>query len=475
MICVYGGLFLPFWPNMDAVSELDLKVAIAPLPNREVDCRCRREFARSIFRASHFVRRMDSGIVAPNPVRLLLGLELRRLADPVRHPRPGTLIAVLLPLVLGVAALWIGAESVRPDAADGDGAIGLGLLAASPIAFWAYPILFRPGDDALLRRVGIPPRASYAVRGLRLLALALFVVLLLMVPYAATGTLRLVPIAGALTGALTAWGSALFALSGAAMRVVAPGRRVELTSRLMGPDPELVSAGPLVWAPLPPVIAGAFASRIVLVGALPTVVWMVVFAAIAVCLAWMGAGRFARALPRFGPQANEMAYAPPPRAGDAGLVIGRGLARVLPPRAGAVRARDAAVVSRRFRWAGRITWPVAVVCVLALLRAGERPEVQGWVAGAGALVLAMHAAALIGLGRLERGGRRWMDRAAGLTAGDRLLGRWAAAFGMALPLAACVGITWGMIVPDSSGWMWPLAAGASAVVASAASLAAAGR
>jgi hypothetical protein len=413
--------------------------------------------------------------VAPNAVRLLLGLELRRLADPVRHPRPGAWIAVLLPVALGIAALWLGAESVRPDATNGDGAIGLGLLVSSPIAFWTYPVLFRPADDALLRRLGIPPRASYALRALRLLALTLAVVLLLMVPYAATGVLGTVPIAEALAAGLVAWGAALFGLSGAAMRIVTPGRRVELTSRMMGPDPELVSAGPLVWAPLPPVIAGAFAARLVLVGALPPLGWTALLAAGALGLAWLGAGRFARALPRFGPQANEMAYAPPPRAGEAGLVIGRGLARVLPRRAGAVRARDAAVVSRRFRWAGRITWPVAIICVLALLRAGESAAVQGWVTGAGALVLAMHAAALIGLGRLERGGMRWMDRTVGLTARDRLLGRWAAAFGMALPLAACVGITWGLIVPDSSGWMWLLAAAASAAVGSAASLAAAGR
>ncbi|HEX8393474.1 MAG TPA: hypothetical protein VF665_14115, partial [Longimicrobium sp.] len=117
----------------------------------------------------------------------------------------------------------------------------------------------------------------------------------------------------------------------------------------------------------------------------------------------------------------------------------------------------------------------AVVCVLALLRAGERVEVQGWVAAAGALVLGMHGAAIIALGRLERAGARWMDRAAGLRARDRLAGRWAAAFGMALPLSASVGIVWGMIVPDSSGWMWPAASAAAAVLAAGASLAAAGR
>ncbi|HEX6911092.1 MAG TPA: hypothetical protein VF142_11890 [Longimicrobium sp.] len=406
---------------------------------------------------------------------LLLRLEARRLADPFRHPRAGTWIGIALPAALGLAALWLGAESVRPDPRDGDGAIGLGLLIASPIAFWSYPILFRPGDDALLRRLGIPARASYGLRALRLAALSLLVVLLALVPFAATGTLAALPVAVALTAGLVGWGTSLSALSGAAERVAVPAGRIGLTSMMMGPDPELVRAGPLVWAPLKPVIAGAVAARLVLVSALPTVAWMAVFAVAAGLLAMLGARRFERAAPRFSPQASEMAYAPPPDAGDAGLVIGRGLARVLPPRAGAVRARDAAVAARRFRWAGRVAWPVSIVCVLALLRAGERAEVQGWVAFAGALVLAMQAAAVIGLGRMERGGRRWLDRAVGRGAGDRLLGRWAAAFGMALALVIPVGIAWGLIVPGSTGWLWPAAAAGSAAVASAASLAAAGR
>lgn len=406
---------------------------------------------------------------------LLLRLEARRLADPFRHPRAGAWIGVALPAALGLAALWLGAESVRPDPADGDGAIGLGLLVSAPIAFWAYPILFRPGDDALLRRLGIPARASYGLRATRLAALSLLVVLLALVPFAATGTLGILPIASALTAGLIGWGMSLSALSGAAERVAVPNRRIGLTSMMMGPDPELVRAGPLVWAPLKPVIAAAFAARLVLVSALPAVAWVGIFAVAAGGLAMLGARRFERAAPRFSPQAAEMAYAPPPRTGDAGLVIGRGLAAVLPPRAGAVRARDAAVVGRRFRWAGRVAWPVSIVCVLALLRAGERAEVQGWVAFAGALVLAMQVIAVIGLGRMERGGRRWLDRAAGLRAGDRLLGRWAAAFGMALALVVPVGIVWGLIVPGSTGWLWPAAAAGSAAVASAASLAAAGR
>jgi hypothetical protein len=406
---------------------------------------------------------------------LLFSLEARRLADPFRHPRAGAWIGVALPAALGVAALWLGAESVRPDPRNEDGALGLGLLIASPIAFWAYPILFRPSDDGLLRRLGIPARASYGLRAARLAALSLLVVLLALVPFAATGTLDGLAVAVALTAGLVGWGASLSSLAGAADRVVEPGRGIALTSRMMGPDPELVRAGPLVWAPLKPVLAGAIAARLVLVSAVPALAWLAAFAVAAGLLAVLGARRFERAAPRFSPQAAEMAYAPGPDAGDAGLVIGRGLARVLPRRAGAVRARDAAVVGRRFRWAGRVVWPVSIVCVLALLRAGERTEVQGWVAFAGALVLAMQAIAVIGLGRMERDGRRWLDRAAGLRAGDRLLGRWATAFGMALGLAIPVGIVWGLIVPGSTGWLWPAAAAGSAAVASAASLAAAGR
>jgi hypothetical protein len=413
--------------------------------------------------------------VNPTPFRLLLSLEARRIADPFRHPRVGTWVGIGVPAALGVAALWLGADSVRPDPAEGDGAIGLGLLVSAPIAYWAYPILFRPDDDALLRRLGIPARAAYALRALRLAALSLLIVLLALVPFAATGTLTALPVAVALTAGVVGWGTSLSALSGAAARVAHPGRGIELTSRLMGPDPELVRAGPLVWAPLKPVIAAAFAARFVLIGTLPAWAWVAGFAALAGGLAILGARRFARAAPRFAPRAAEMAYAPAPSAGDAGLVIGRGLARVLPPRAGAVRARDAVVVARRFRWAGRVVWPVSILCVLALLRAGERPSVQGWVAAAGALVLAMQAMAVIGLGRMERDGRRWLDRAAGLRARDRLLGRWAAAFGMALALVLPVGIVWGLIVPETSGWLWPAAAAGSAAVASTASLAAAGR
>ncbi len=147
--------------------------------------------------------------MTPSPLRLLLSLESRRAADPIRNPSAGAWVSVGVPVVLGVAALWLGADSVRPDPRDGDGAITLGLLVSAPIAFWAYPILFRPADDALLHRLGIPARAAYGLRAMRLGALVLLIILLLMIPYIATRTLGALPIAVAAAAGLTAWGMAL--------------------------------------------------------------------------------------------------------------------------------------------------------------------------------------------------------------------------------------------------------------------------
>ena len=406
---------------------------------------------------------------------LLLRLEARRLADPFRAPSPGAWAALLLPAALGVGALWVGAEAVRPDAEDGDGAILLGLLVAGIVAFQAYPVLFRPADDGFLRRLGVPARALYAVRALRLLALALLAVAALMVPYLATGTLGMRALAVAASGAAAGWGAALFAMAGAARRIAEPERRPSAWGRTIPMAPGLGAAAPLVFAPLGPLLAGAFAARLALVPVLLPAAWAAAFAVGGLALAAAGARRFEGALPRFAPQAAEMAYAPPPEAGEAGLVIGRGLAAVLPARAGAVRARDAAVASRRFRGAARLAWPVAIVAALAVLRAGDDPRVRTWVVAAGATVLVAQAAALVGLGRLERGGGRWLDRSAGVRLADRLAGRWAAGFGMGLALAAPVGIAWALMVPGGGAWLWPAAAALVALVAAGASLAAAGR
>jgi hypothetical protein len=408
-------------------------------------------------------------------VRLLLRLEARRLGDPFRHPSPGAWASLALPALLVAGALWLGAESVRPDVEDGDGAILLGLLVSGVVAFQAYPLLFRPADDGFQRRLGVPARALYAVRALRLLALAALVVAALMIPYLATGTPLARPLAVALAGATFAWGAALFAIAGAARRIADPQARPGPWGRTIPFAPGLKDAAPLVFAPLGPFVGGAFAARFATLPALPSGAWAALFAAAGAALALAGLRRFGRALPRFAPQAGEMAYAPPPEAGEAGLVIGRGVAAALPARAGAVRARDAAVAGRRFRGATRLAWPVGIVAALALLRAGADPQVRTWVVAAGAVALAAQGAAVVGVGRMERGGRRWIDRAAGVSQADRLLGRWAAGFGMGLAVAVPGGIGWAVGVPGGGAWLWPLAAAAMALAAAGASLAAAGR
>jgi hypothetical protein len=170
-----------------------------------------------------------------------------------------------------------------------------------------------------------------------------------------------------------------------------------------------------------------------------------------------------------------MAYAPPPDAGGGELVIGRGIARVLPRRVQAARARDAVVLGRRYRWASRAAWPAAIVCALAVIRAGGSPAVRAWVTLACGLLLAAQAGAVVALGRSERARLRWMDRALGLGAAHRLLGRWAAAFGVAMAVALPLAAGWAIGIDASGAWRWIAAAAGAAAVASLASVTAAGR
>lgn len=407
---------------------------------------------------------------------LLLRLEARRLSDAFRHPRAGTWASVLLPAALVVGGLWAAGESARPDVGGEDGRILLGLMVAGPVAFQAYPVLFRPADDAFLRRLGIPAGALFALRALRLLVLTITIVLLLMIPYVATGSALGRPLGVALGAGMVAWAMALWALARAGERTVDPTFRPGLLGRSMAFDRELVSAAPLVFAPILPALVGALAGGIAGPASGSIGLRLIALTAISIPFVFLARKRFARALPRFAPRSGELAYAPPPGAGETALVIDRGLfGRLLPRRAAVVRARDAVVVERRFRWAGRAAWPVAVFSVLALLRAGGDPGVRGWVAVACAAVLLVQGAAVIALGRLERGRLRWIDRASGLTALDRWLGRWATGFGMALAVALPVALVWGFTVPTSPGWWWLAAAAAGAAAASAASVAAAGR
>ncbi|HEX8674629.1 MAG TPA: hypothetical protein VF710_22200, partial [Longimicrobium sp.] len=344
------------------------------------------------------------------PLALLLRLDGRRLADAVRRPRVGVWAGFALPAALVVGGVWLAGDALRPDVSTGDGQILLGLLVSAPIAFQAYPILFRPEDDTLLRRLGIPPAALFAHRALRLLLAALAVAGLFLLPFIRTAQPIGAPLAMLAAGAVVAWASSLATTSGAAARM-ANGQRSPVRG-LLGPDAGLSAAASLVWAPLTPLVVGALAARVALGPNAPTRIGVIALLVV-LCVA-LGARRFARALPRFAPLSGELAYAPPPTADASELVIGRGLPALLPRGAGAVRARDAVVVSRRFRWAGRVATPVGIIAALALLRAGADPEVRRWVAAACAGVLVMQSAAVIALGRAERSRLRWIDRAIGL-------------------------------------------------------------
>ncbi|HYH79380.1 MAG TPA: hypothetical protein VEX86_06275 [Longimicrobium sp.] len=405
---------------------------------------------------------------------LLLRLEARRLADAFRHPRAAAWIGILLPAALAAAALWGAGDSVRPDLSTGDGVILLGLLVAAPVSIQSYPILFRPADDAFLRRLGIHPHALFGVRALRLLALTVLIAAAVMIPYLAARHPLARPLVVALAAGVATWAASLWAQARAAASVVS-GRRPSLVYGSLGPDPELIAAGALVFAPIWPVVAGAAAARFA-----GDLVWtpalrLGLVAVLSMALLPLAARAFARALPRFAPHAGELAYAPPPDAGGGELMVGRGVARVLPRAAQAVRARDAVVLGRRYRWASRLAWPVAIVGALAVMRAGGSPGVRAWVTLACGAMLAAQAAAVVALGRSERGRARWTDRVLGLRTADRLIGRWAAAFGLAMAVALPLAAAWWIGVEGGSGWAWLAAAAATALAASGTSLAAAGR
>jgi hypothetical protein len=408
-----------------------------------------------------------------SPSRLLLQLEARRLSDAVRHPRIGTWAAVALPVALAVAGLWMAGESVRPDVSTGDGVILLGLLAAAPVSIQAYPVLFRAADDAFLRRLGIPARALFGVRALRLLALGFAVVLALMIPFASTRQPLARPLAIALAGAVGAWAVSLWAQARAAVKV-GEGKRNPFAG-FLGPDPQLAAAASLVYAPLYPLFASAAAARFAGAEVATMPVRLAAVTAVSLALVPLAAAAFARALPRFAPRAGEMAYAPPPDASGGELIVGRGIARLLPTAVQAARARDAVVLGRRYRWASRAAWPVSIVGALALLRGGGSPGVRTAVVLACGLLLTAQAGTVIALGRAERGRLRWLDRGVGLGVADRLLGRWTAAFGQGMAIALPLALGWWRGVPGGGGWIWLAAAAGVAAVASLASVTAAGR
>ncbi|HEX8362094.1 MAG TPA: hypothetical protein VF613_18390, partial [Longimicrobium sp.] len=212
---------------------------------------------------------------------LLLRLDARRLADSVRRPRVGVWVGFALPAALVVGGVWLAGAALRPDVGTGDGRILLGLLASAPVAFQAYPVLFRPEDDSLLRRLGISPAALFAQRALRLLLLALAVTGLFLLPFVRTGQPLATPLAILLAASLVTWSASLVTTCGAALGM-AGGRKSPFRG-LLGPDAGLAAAASLVYAPLLPLIGGALAARVVLGPGMPVRVGVIAL----LCALWV--------------------------------------------------------------------------------------------------------------------------------------------------------------------------------------------
>lgn len=406
-------------------------------------------------------------------LRLLAGLDLHRLQSSIRHPAPGRIAGVAIPLVLAVALLWAVGRAGGPVVTDAEDAVLLAMLVAGPISYLAYGTLFRAPDAPLLRRLGVPPRAVYAERAARHLGQALGLAVLALIPFVAAGSPLGPPALAAVAAGLATWGVGAAFTAGAGLAMSHHAAGAGWGCLMAGiQDREVAGAAPLAYAPLPGFLAGIVAG-----GAVGANGWLLLAALpLAILSAMAGAARYEAALPRFGPLALEMAFSPTtdPRGGE--LRVGRGLARILPRAVRAVQARDAVVVARRFPWATRIAWPVAIGGSLALGRWGTDPAVRAWVAGAVAMVLLAQALAGIGLGRTEAGGPRWIDRSVGAGPAARLAGRWAWGWGLSLWMTIPIALAWGWWTGASHGWGWILAGGAVAGLgALASSLAAAAR
>jgi hypothetical protein len=361
-------------------------------------------------------------------------------------------------------------RSTPPSAEGAGGGVTLGLLISGPISFLAYGVLFRAGDDSFLKRLGVDPRALFLERSLRLAAAALLIVLALLVPFVASGADPWRPLVIGVAAAALAVGAGSVALSGAAAAIASGEPPAWATLGIKKWDPGLARAAPLVYAPLVPFLAGAVAGGVAgaTVGqALATLSVALLLGAGGVIL---GARTFAGAAPRFMPHAGEMAYSPPPEGEGEGFRVGRGLSALLPRRSAAVWVRDATVAGRRFGWASRVTWPVAIASMAALARWGEIPSTRIWVLAAVGIALVVQSAAVIGLGVLERQGPRWIDRSGGLRWLERWLGRWAWAWGLSLWLLVPVALAWAWWSGQGGAWVWPLAGAITAALAASASL-----
>jgi hypothetical protein len=390
-----------------------------------------------------------------------------------RRPAPGPAAAVLLPIGLLLAILWGVGRSAGPAVPDAEAAVLLGLLVSGPVAFLAYGTLFRIPDEPLLRRLGFPAREIYVERVIRLLLIAMAIAAAAGVPFLASGASLTRPLAVAAGAAIAAWGTGAASAAAAARSVSTVGRRGYGLLAIGIWDAEVRRVAPLLYAPLVPFLAGTVAAGYVGASSGTGVARVAVVTAIAYGAAIAGRAWHSQALPRFAPRALEMGFDPPP-AGVGEMSVGRGAGRLLPRGAAAVWVRDSLMVNRRFAWAPRVVWPVVILSFVGLARWGGDPATRGWVAAAAFIALLVQAVAAVALGRLERAGRRWVDRSLGLTWPHRLLGRWAWGFGASLWLTIPLGLSWSWWSGTGGGWAWVAAGSATAAAGAVASLTAAG-
>ena len=414
-----------------------------------------------------------AAISAADGLRLLVAQDGRRLAARLRRSSPAMWMGVVLPVVLLGGVLAAVGSGAVPDPGDAAGGGLLGFMAAAPVSFFAYGALYRGGDRAWIHALGAPAGAVFAHRALRLLLEAAVVGVLLLIPYTAAGisiSLPLVILAGAV---LASWSLGLLATAGAASATVGSGGPAILRAGL-GWDRELARVAPLLYAPLAPLVGGVLAGFWIAAtpGAGAGRAAIVAIAGLAILPG--ASALFTRANPRFVPRVAEMAFEPPATT-ETALLPHRGIARLLPERVAQVRARDAAVAGRRFSWAQRIVWPVAIVALVAIGRWGHDPTVRSWIVAAAVLTLIAQGVAGVALGWHERHRTRWLDRVLGLGTGVRYLGRWAWAMGIHLWLVVPLAVIWGLWSTQPGWWLWlagaavvsALSAGASLLVARA--------
>lgn len=397
--------------------------------------------------------------------RLLARLGASRFASAFRRPSLPMALGAGLPLAVVVSGLWTLGRIGVPEPADAAGGVTLGMLVAGAVSFLSYGVLFGGSDRGFLRGIGIEPGALFLDRCVRLAVLSLLGAAALGLPYLAAGMSAARPALIGFGAAAVALGAAAWTYAAAARAVVGEGTSV-LAAGMQ--DPELARVAPLVYAPLLPFLLGAaFGGFVGAAEGLPLARALLSLPLAAAGIA-LGTRRFAPAAPRFLARAYEMGYTPPPQG--EGFRVGRGLSGLLPARAAAVWVRDATVANRRFTWAARVTWPIAILSIVVLARWGGTPASRAWVIATVGLALLLQGAAIVGLGLLERHGARWIDRSSGLAWWERFLGRWAWGWGLSLWLLVPVALAWSWWSGAPGGWVWPFAGAFTAGLAATASL-----